>query len=239
MKKTFLDYKTDKTAEDRARTMVGDGMYPPAYFVTISQAYLEGSQPTKNEPSYFEWEGGTDRITLGEFTTLELAVDTADAVDLNMAEGPRSASIEDRVSGEIWTKIIYKYSNGRTAIETEDRTARINDEETARRLDHTDLEQELKARLESVPINNFADEVGRVYGIMQKDGLDGADADGMSDDELYDSILMFMARGMETDYPMNDTAHEIARGVQARYRDARINDVEDLRKDLDSLVSGS
>ncbi len=98
-----------------ASSVIGDGLEPNMFFVTISNDYMYYDKKTEDYVYYFSSTEAVDKAPVeiekdltteifGPFETIKQVQDKLKDIELNEEVGPRSVVVEDRISGEIYQK---------------------------------------------------------------------------------------------------------------------------------------
>jgi hypothetical protein len=113
-KKDFLKKVNESKALDMAKEMIGDGGDPNYHFVTMTDDFffekgddmIQYSKDPISSPLQIKTTPDMGVYTFGPFMNLQESKLFAESIELDEINGPRMVKIEDRVSGEVFSKYL-------------------------------------------------------------------------------------------------------------------------------------
>ncbi len=110
----FKKKMNESKALDMAKQMIGDGGEPNYHFVTMCDDYMfekedemvKYSKDPMTAPLKIKTTPDFGAYTFGPFMNLEESKMFAESIELDEINGPRMVTIEDRKSGDVFTKFL-------------------------------------------------------------------------------------------------------------------------------------
>jgi len=95
---SYANYTENTEAAKNAKEMVGDDKEPNMFWVSVSNTFLD------IDSEYYEDNSGI--TVIGEYTSIDDALKAAKDIKLDNEKGPKSVTIEDRLTGLIYERIL-------------------------------------------------------------------------------------------------------------------------------------